>query len=104
MAILFADVLGLQRVCPRSWPLLARIPLGWNHPSDKNTRRFNELEHALERFKRSGCAVRVKKTRQYKNREPFSIESELAAEHRAARRPDLPNKKPDTLARRSGSG
>jgi hypothetical protein len=22
-----------------------RIPLGLNHPSDKNTRRFNKLEH-----------------------------------------------------------
>jgi uncharacterized membrane protein len=26
---------------------LARIPLGWNHPSDKNTRRFDELENVL---------------------------------------------------------
>jgi hypothetical protein len=22
-----------------------RIPPGWNHPGDKNTRRFNKLEH-----------------------------------------------------------
>jgi hypothetical protein len=27
---------------------LARIPFGWNHPSDKNTRRFNKLEHILD--------------------------------------------------------
>jgi hypothetical protein len=27
--------------------LLARIPLEWNHPRDKNTRGFNELEHVL---------------------------------------------------------
>jgi hypothetical protein len=26
---------------------LARIPLGWNHPSDKNACRFNKLEHVL---------------------------------------------------------
>jgi hypothetical protein len=24
---------------------LARIPFGWNHPNDENTRHFNELEH-----------------------------------------------------------
>jgi hypothetical protein len=27
--------------------MLARIPLGLNHPSDKNTRRSNKLEHIL---------------------------------------------------------
>jgi hypothetical protein len=47
---------------------LARIPLGWNHPSDKNTRRFNELEHFQAKWK----PVRVKKMRQNKNLEPRS--------------------------------
>jgi hypothetical protein len=25
----------------------ARIPIGWNHPIDKNTRHFNKMEHVL---------------------------------------------------------
>ena len=26
---------------------LARFPLGWNHPNDKNSRQINKLEHIL---------------------------------------------------------
>jgi hypothetical protein len=28
-------------------PSLERIPIGWNHPIDKNTLKINLLEHVL---------------------------------------------------------
>jgi hypothetical protein len=28
---------------------LVRVPFGWNHPNDKNTRCFNEWEHVFHK-------------------------------------------------------